>query len=236
MSKSDSPRRTPPAGARATAEAHIAGLRDCLDAVAPGQIEKVAERLRQVVQTGGLVLIAGNGGSAATASHMALDLGKSTLGRPPRTGGLRVRALALGDPGPVVTAWANDAGYEGVYAEQITTLARPGDAVVLVSVSGTSPNVVAAARAARLAGATVIALLGRSGGTVRALADLAVTVPSDDYGIVEDVHLAINHMITRYLAAELAGAAGGPRSPAAGRGGRRRARASPPRRTPRRRG
>ena len=228
MSRSNSPARgTPAAGARAVAEAHIARLRECLEAVPPGQIERAAERLRQVVQSGGLVLIAGNGGSAATASHMALDLGKSTLGRPARTGGLRVRTIALNDPGPVLTAWANDAGYEGVFAEQIATLARPGDAVVLISVSGTSPNIVAAARAARLAGATVIALLGRGGGTVRALSDLAVIVPSDDYQIVEDVHLSVNHMITRYLMEELAGGVGGTRPSASGRAGRRAARASP---------
>lgn len=234
MSRSSSPGRgTPAAGARAVAEAHIARLRECLETVQPGQIERVAERLRQVVQSGGLVLVAGNGGSAATASHMALDLGKSTLGRPARTGGLRVRTVALNDPGPVLTAWANDAGYEGVFAEQIATLARPGDAVILISVSGTSPNVVAAARAARLAGATVIALLGRGGGSVRAMADLAVTVPSDDYGVVEDVHLAINHMITRYLAGELAGGAGARPSPGR-RAGRKTARTSP-RRTARRR-
>lgn len=231
MSRSSSPaRRTPPAGARAVAETHIARLRECLESVQPGQIERVAERLRQVVQSGGLMLIAGNGGSAATASHMALDLGKSTLGRPPRTEGLRVRTVALNDPGPVLTAWANDAGYEGVFAEQIATLARPGDAVVLISVSGTSPNVVAAARAARLAGATVIALLGRSGGSVRALADLAVIVPSDDYQIVEDVHLAINHMLTRYLMEELAGGAAATHPPPTGRAGRKTTRGSPRRR------
>lgn len=237
MSKSSSSTRAaPPAGARAVAEAHITRLRECLDAVQPAQIERVAERLRQVVQTGGLVLIAGNGGSAATASHMALDLGKSTLGRPARVGGLRVRTLSLSDPAPVLTAWANDSGYDGVFAEQITTLAHPGDAVVLVSVSGNSPNVVAAARAARVAGATVIAFLGRGGGAVRALADLAVTVPSDDYGVVEDVHLALNHMITRYLAGVLAESADTPKTPAAVRAASRTASRSPRRRARSRRG
>lgn len=231
MSRSNpSPRVKGPAGARPVAEAHITRLRECLAAVAPAQIADVAERLRQVAQNGGLVLIAGNGGSAATASHMALDLGKSTLGRPPRSGGLRVRTLSLSDPAPVLTAWANDSGYDGVFAEQITALARPRDAVVLLSVSGTSPNVVAAARAARAAGATVIALLGQGGGTVRALADLAVIVPSDDYQIVEDVHLAINHMITRYLTGVLAERADTPKTPATVRTAGRTASAPPRRR------
>jgi D-sedoheptulose 7-phosphate isomerase len=195
MSRSDSP-----GGARSAAEAHLARLRACLEAVSSAQIAAVAERLLEVARLGGLVLFAGNGGSASTASHMALDLGKSTLGRPPRAdGGLRVRTVCLSDPAPVLTAWANDEGYQGVFAEQVTTLARPGDAVVLLSVSGDSPNIVAAARAARKVGATVIALVGGRGGAARDLADLAVVVPSEDYGVVEDVHLAIDHMLTNYL-------------------------------------
>jgi len=172
--------------------------------VSPTQIAAVAERLWQLARAGGLILIAGNGGSAATASHMAVDLSKTSLGRPARTNGLRVRALCLGDSAPVVTAWANDEGYARVFAEQIAALAGPQDAVVLLSVSGDSPNVVAAARAAREAGATVVALLGGRGGAVRALADLSVVVPSDDYFIVEDVHLAINHIVTGYFRDALA--------------------------------
>jgi D-sedoheptulose 7-phosphate isomerase len=194
MSRSDAS-----AGARPVVEAHLARLRSCLEAVPASQIAEVAERLWQVARAGGLIMIAGNGGSAATASHMALDFGKSTLGRPPRADGLRVRTVCLSDPTPVLTAWANDEGYELVFAEQVTSLARPGDAVVLLSVSGTSPNIVAAARAARKAGEMVIALLGGRGGNVRDLADLAVVVPSEDYGVVEDVHLAIDHMVTNYL-------------------------------------
>jgi D-sedoheptulose 7-phosphate isomerase len=166
-------------------------------------IVQAAERLLEVARAGGLLLLAGNGGSAATASHMALDLGKSTLGRPPHHDVRRLRAISLADPSPVVTAWANDTGFGGVYAEQVRSLARPGDAVMLLSVSGDSPNVLAAARAARHVRATVIALLGHPGGAMRRLADIAVVVPSQDYGVVEDVHLAINHMITNYLREEL---------------------------------
>jgi len=166
-------------------------------------IAQVAERLLGVARSGGLLLLAGNGGSAATASHMALDLGKSTLGRPPRHDVRRLRAISLADPPSIITAWANDSGYDGVYAEQVRSLARPGDVVMLLSVSGDSPNVLAAARAGRRARAAVIAFLGRPGGALRRLADIAVVVPSRDYGVVEDVHLAINHMITNYLREEL---------------------------------
>jgi D-sedoheptulose 7-phosphate isomerase len=180
-------------------QTHLARLQECLRELQADRIAEIADRLWAVAKSGGQILIAGNGGSAATASHMALDLGKSTLGRDPRRAALRIRTIALNDPGPVITAWANDHGYERVFAEQIVTLARPGDAVVFCSVSGNSPNVVAAARAARSIGTVVIGLLGRPGGTMRALADLALVVPSEDYQIVEDAHLAISHMLTRSL-------------------------------------
>jgi D-sedoheptulose 7-phosphate isomerase len=187
------------AEAAAEIDAYLARLRSCLRHTDPGQIAAVAERLWEVARAGGQVLIAGNGGSAASASHMALDLGKSTLGRPPRRHGVRVRTLALNDPGPMITAWGNDYGYERIFAEQIRTHGRPGDAAVLFSVSGNSPNIVAAAETAKAMGLTVIALLGRPGGRVRELADAAMIVPSEDYGIVEDVHLAINHAVSRYV-------------------------------------
>lgn len=189
--------------ARKAAEAHRTRVRMCLDAVDPAAIAAAADHLLRVAGAGGLILIAGNGGSGATASHMALDFGKAPLGRPARRGIRAVRTISLADPAPVLTAWANDEGYEGVFAEQVTTLARPGDGVVLLSVSGTSPNIVAAARAARAAGATVVALTGNRVGGVRRLADFLVAVPSEDYQVVEDVHLAVSHMITSYLAEAL---------------------------------
>jgi D-sedoheptulose 7-phosphate isomerase len=180
-------------------ESHLVRLQKCLQELQADRVAQIADRLWAVAKSGGQILIAGNGGSAATASHMALDVGKSTLGRDPRRAEVRIRTIALNDPGPVITAWANDHGYERVFAEQIVTLARPGDAAVFCSVSGNSPNVVAAARAARSIGMVVIGLLGRPGGAMRELADLALVVPSEDYQIVEDAHLAISHMVTRFL-------------------------------------
>ncbi len=180
-------------------EGQLSQLQQCLRDLPAGQVAAVAERIWDVARSGGQIITAGNGGSAATASHMALDLGKSTLGRNSHPSALRIRTLALNDAVPVITAWANDHGYERVFAEQIRTLARPGDAAVFFSVSGNSPNVVAAARAARAAGTTVIGALGRPGGAMRELADLAIIVPSEDYQIVEDVHLAISHIVTRFV-------------------------------------
>lgn len=192
---------------------HVSRLQQCLRDLPAGQVAAAAERIWEVARAGGQILTAGNGGSAATASHMALDLGKSTLGRDSHRTALRLRTFALNDPVPVITAWANDYGYDRVFAEQIRTLARPGDAVVFFSVSGNSPNVVAAARAASAAGTTVIGVLGRPGGAMRDLADLAIIVPSEDYQIVEDVHLAISHMVTRYVMRMMESApAGGGRS------------------------
>ena len=186
-------------GALPIVRRHLARLEECLRDLQSDRIAEAAARLWDVAASGGQIFVAGNGGSAATASHLALDLSKSTLGRDPGQAPLRVRASALNDPGPVITAWANDHGYDRVFAEQIITHARRGDAAVFCSVSGNSPNVVAAARAARSIGMLVIGLLGRPGGAMRDLADLAIVVPSEDYQIVEDVHLAIGHMLTRWL-------------------------------------
>jgi D-sedoheptulose 7-phosphate isomerase len=176
--------------------------------VSSDEVAAAAERLWDVARAGGTIFLAGNGGSAATASHLALDIGKSTLGRSPRRDRMRIRTATLSDPA-VLTAWANDNGFRSVFAEQIAAHARPEDAVLLLSVSGTSPNVV---RAARAAGALVVALVGRPGRTLRELADVAVVVPSDEYEIVEDVHLAINHIITDHLRASLGAAEARPRA------------------------
>jgi D-sedoheptulose 7-phosphate isomerase len=150
-----------------------------------------AELLLDCQRCGGTIFVLGNGGSAATASHLACDLAKNI-----RVEGFApFRAVALTDNAPMLTAWANDNGYDTVFAEQLAALVRSGDVVVAISASGNSSNVLAAVEQAREAGATTLALSGRSGGRLRALSDVAVLVPSDSIELVEDAHLAIAHSL-----------------------------------------
>ncbi len=152
--------------------------------------------LAAVREAGGMIFIAGNGGSASTASHMALDLQKAA-----RPDGRGTRAIAICDNVGLVTAWGNDASFERVFAEQIAALAQPGDALVVISVSGSSPNLTAALEAARERRMVTVGLLGKDGGAQRARLDHAVVVPSGDYGWVESAHVVLEHVVTYSLRA-----------------------------------
>jgi D-sedoheptulose 7-phosphate isomerase len=154
-------------------------------------LEAAANALLECQARGRTVFAVGNGGSASTASHFACDLAKGTRGAGPPT----FRVVALTDNLAVITAWANDCGYERVFAEQLASLARPGDVLVAISTSGNSPNVLFAAAEARSLGVSSIALVGRNGGRLARLADIAVTVPSDRIEIVEDAHLIVAHSL-----------------------------------------
>lgn len=155
-------------------------------------IVRAAELLLECQRRGGTVFVFGNGGSAATASHWACDLAKGT-----RTNGTPTfRVVALNDNVPLLTAWANDTGYERVLAEQLVALVRPADVVIAISASGNSPNVVHAVDAAGAASATTIALTGRGGGQLRRRVDLNIRVPSDSIEQVEDAHLMLAHSVT----------------------------------------
>lgn len=158
-----------------------------------------AERLHRAYATGAQVLVAGNGGSAATATHFACDLGKTVLGADPSTRASRFRVVSLADNTALLTAWANDHGYETVFAEQVRMLGRPGDVLLVISASGCSPNIVEAVRAAREHGLETIGLLGADGGTVRELLDHYVLVACGDYGHVESAHLVVGHLLTHWL-------------------------------------
>lgn len=141
------------------------------------------------------VFLMGNGGSAATASHMANDLNKLTLlpGLP------RFRALALTDNVPLMTAWGNDASYDQIFAQQMLSFLQPGDIVIGISTSGNSPNVVEALRVAKENKAVTVAFTGRRGGKLAGMVDHLVAVPSDHIGRQEDAHMVLDHVIANVM-------------------------------------
>ncbi len=203
------PTSTPSSGGAGTA-AQIEAYRDRLAAIVAGidlgAVERVVDRLHAVWTRGALLAIAGNGGSATTASHMATDLVLATQ----VPGRARFRTVSLTDNVGLLTALGNDRGYESVFAGQLECLLGPSDALLLISASGNSPNVVAAAEAAERLGAATIALVGFGGGRLAELCDEVVHVPSEagEYGPVEDAHLMLEHMITAAVRARIAAEAG----------------------------
>ena len=166
----------------------VAGVAAAIDLAT---LEDAAMALLSCQARGRVVFAAGNGGSAATASHFACDLAKGTR----RDGPPTFHVMALTDNVPLLTAWANDNGYERVFAEQLASLAQPGGVLVAISASGNSPNVLAAAETARRYDLVTIGLTGRAGGHLATLVDIAVQVPSDRIEVVEDAHLIVAHSL-----------------------------------------
>ena len=162
-------------------------------------IDRVADILLQAHETGRGVYLFGNGGSAALASHLACDLGKGTVNGSPK----RFRVIALTDNVPLMTAWANDARYEDIFAEQLQNFVRPRDVVFAISGSGNSPNVLNALRVGRRAGAINVGLTGFEGGKLRALCDICMVVPSDNMQVIEDLHLSISHALFTAIRSKL---------------------------------
>lgn len=178
---------------------YLDNLSAVIAALPRGPVANIADLLLEAEREGRTVFILGNGGSAATASHLACDLAKtaSVLGHP------RLRALALTDNVPLLTAWGNDASYDVVFAEQVKTFVRPRDIVIAISASGNSPNVLAAASAAREMNARVVGVTGFGGGRLQALCDICLVVPSHEYGPVEDAHMILVHAVTAAIRAAL---------------------------------
>jgi D-sedoheptulose 7-phosphate isomerase len=178
-------------------------LRQCLDRLQPDRIAAVVALMLQTYERRSRVFIAGNGGSAATASHMACDLAKTVPGMTGEVRGFDV--MSLSDNTSLLTAWANDAGFEKTFSEPLRAFAKPGDLFIVISASGRSANVLAALASARSAGVKAIGLFGFDGGPAASMVDEAIVVESTDYGIVEDVHLALNHIITGFFRQKLCG-------------------------------
>jgi D-sedoheptulose 7-phosphate isomerase len=154
----------------------------------------VAERYAAVLKGGGTLYFCGNGGSAADAQHLAAEyVVRYSKNRRP------LAAVALTTDTSILTAAANDLGFEQVFARQVEALCGPGDLLVLHSASGKSPNLLAAARAARARGAGTVAFLGAGGGPLASLVDQAIVVPSDATGRIQILHLALEHLIVELV-------------------------------------
>lgn len=151
-------------------------------------VERVGLRLADALRAGGKVMLCGNGGSAADSQHLAAELsGRFIDDRRPLAG------LALSTDSSALTCIGNDYGFDHVFERQVRALGRPGDALVLISTSGRSANLLRAAEAARAAGIATVGLLGRDGGPLRALCDDAVVVPSSVTARIQEAHIFIGH-------------------------------------------
>jgi D-sedoheptulose 7-phosphate isomerase len=177
---------------------YIERVVNALSALDDLEVHHVVEAINRVRHDGGTVFVAGNGGSAATATHLVNDLAKATR----RSGAPLIRAVSLTDSVSWLTALANDEGYDRVFVGQLENLARPGDLLVLISASGNSPNLVRAVEYARASGLETAALLGFDGGVLRSMVDHVLWVPTEPgaYGLVENVHSVLCDLVTACLA------------------------------------
>jgi D-sedoheptulose 7-phosphate isomerase len=174
---------------------YFSELEQMVRAISRPDLERVLSLLENVYRNGHRIFIIGNGGSAATASHFALDLAKNTI----MAGAPRLKAISLTDHVPLITAWSNDTAYEHIFAEQLANMIEPGDLVIGISASGNSPNVINALLLARQYRAFTVGLLGARGGKMKDMVDAYVLAPGQNIEQEEDAHMILAHVITRHM-------------------------------------
>ena len=185
----------------AYAGAYLDYLASCFSSLDYEALARFVNLLLAARESGNAVFFIGNGGSAATASHFANDISIGT-----RTGDEKpFRAISLTDNVAVMTALANDEGYDRMFVEQLKVQMRDGDSLVAISASGNSPNVIAAVEYAQSRSATIVGLTGFDGGRLKELSDISLHVQTakGEYGPVEDIHMIFDHLVGSYLNAEV---------------------------------
>lgn len=186
-------------------ESYRTAQKSSLDAIPADAVARLIEKLRSLYREDRQLFTFGNGGSAANSSHFITDLGKGSSDKiAPANNGRRFRCFSLNDNVSWMTALGNDYAYEDVFVRQLENYARPGDMVLGISVSGSSPNVVKACKWAKEHGVYVAVLVGAKRGTVAPYADELVVINDTHYGRVEDAQMAILHMLC-YAFMELPG-------------------------------
>ena len=168
-----------------------------LSRIDPAEVRALADAIYACYRERRMVFVCGNGGSGSNASHFCEDMGKCTLRREDYDNDKkkRLRILSLTDNTPYILAWANDEGFDRVFAEQLKNLASPGDLLIAISGSGNSPNVLRAVDWANKNGLKTFGCTGFDGGKLRKLAQQSLHVPLDDMGIVESIHLTAFHWV-----------------------------------------
>jgi D-sedoheptulose 7-phosphate isomerase len=162
------------------------------------EIERAAAMVQDTVARGGTLMFCGNGGSAADAQHMATEYVVRYM-----KNRRALAAIALTTDTSLITAAGNDIGFDLIFSRQVEALGRAGDLLIIHSTSGNSPNVLAAAQAARAKGIPVLALSARDGGALKALADHNVIIPTDRTDRAQELHLCVQHIICELVEADL---------------------------------
>jgi phosphoheptose isomerase len=175
---------------------YAAALKDAIDAISTEAVERVCERVCSAAENGSQILVVGNGGSAAIAEHLCCDWTKGTN----CTGHPVISSRSLTANSAIYSAIANDYGFEHVFDTQVEFFAKEGDVLIAISSSGNSPNVLNAVTRAKELGLFVAGFSGFNGGKLAEMADASVYVPTHNYGIVEDAHQAVMHIIAQYIA------------------------------------
>lgn len=174
---------------------YFSGVSELLNAIDEPAVNRLLDRLEEAWRTGRKVLLLGNGGSSATASHIVNDLQKCIhleSGRP-------LKALSLSDCTPLILAWGNDTEFANIFSPQVECWAEPGDLVIAISGSGNSPNVIRAVETANRIGASTFGLAGFEGGALVRAANDCIVISSDNMQHIEDLHMILLHSVFSIL-------------------------------------
>lgn len=175
---------------------YVEKLKQLIDNIDLCVIEEIISEIDKLVLNKGVLYVLGNGGSSATASHMANDLGVGLK----RRDILNLNIISLADNSPVVTAISNDIGYENIFYMQLKEVVEPNDVILAISCSGNSPNIIKAIEYSKKIGCKIIGVSGFDGGKLKSLSDIKfhVDAPKGEYGLVEDIHMILDHIIYSY--------------------------------------
>ncbi len=176
-------------------EKYTEELNEALKGLDKAEIQKLWEKMEEIRLSGGKIFVLGNGGSAAAASHWICDFSKGIN----TDNSKRLKIYSLADNLSVATALGNDFSYDEIFSEQLKNVLTKEDLVISLSVSGSSSNLVNAHLYAKEKGAFTAAIIGDYHGKLEQVSDLVITIPSRNYGVVEDIHITIDHVVSQYM-------------------------------------